>query len=158
MEFSQGVIIVGIDSSEGSERALRWALVEAAAHGNRVVLLHAWQFPAVGVTSYAGDVLPVFGRSDVERLAAEVLDGAAHLAAELVPDVKVELELVRGHPAAVLIDASRQARLLVIGSRGLGGFKGMLMGSTSSACAHHSRCPVVIVPALETKAEPANLA
>lgn len=149
MESTGHEVVVGIDSSNGSERALEWALKEAGVHGDRLLLLHAWQFPAVGVSNYAGDPLPVFGHDDVERLAGDVLNSAAKTAARLGPDVQVELKLVQGHPAAALVNASRQARLLVIGSRGLGGFRGMLMGSVSSASAHHSHCPVVIVPPSE---------
>ena len=146
MESTRHDIVVGIDSSEGSERALEWALAEAGVHGDRLLLLHAWQFPAVGVSSYAGDPLPVFGHDDVEKLAGDVLNSAATTAARLAPNVQADQELVQGHPAAALVNASRQARLLVIGSRGLGGFRGMLMGSVSSAAAHHSHCPIVIVP------------
>jgi len=149
VEVEHDGIVVGVDRSEGSDRALEWALQEAAVQGDHVLLLHAWQFPAVGVANYAGDTLPVFGRGDLEQLAVDVLDAAMHTAATLAPDVKVELELAKGHPAASLIDASRRARLLVVGSRGHGGFAGMLMGSVSSACAHHAHCPVVIVRPFE---------
>jgi nucleotide-binding universal stress UspA family protein len=149
VESERGQIVVGVDASDASERALEWALQEAAVHGDRLLLLHAWQFPAVGVANYAGDTLPVFGRGDLEQLAVDVLDGAMHIATTLAPDVKVEVELAKGHPAAALINASHGARLLVVGSRGHGGFAGMLMGSVSSACARHAHCPVVIVPPSE---------
>jgi nucleotide-binding universal stress UspA family protein len=143
---TQAVIAVGVDGSAESERAVEWALDEARTHGDTLLLVHAWQFPAVGVTTYAGDPLPVFGHGDIEKLAAGVLADVAQAARERQAGVSVDTRLVEGHPGAALVDASDGARLLVVGSRGLGGFKGMLMGSVSSACAHHARCPVVIVP------------
>jgi nucleotide-binding universal stress UspA family protein len=138
-------IVVGVDDSEDANRAIAWAVAEARLHGDKVVLVHAWQFPAVRVTRYAGDALPVFGREDIEKIAGEVLARAERSAKTVDPTVEVESRLVLGHPGAVLIDASRGARLLVIGSRGLGGFTGMLMGSVSDSCVHHAHCPVMIL-------------
>ena len=66
------------------------------------------------------------------------------------PSVDVETRLVEGHPGAVLVDVSRDARLLVVGSRGRGGFKDLLMGSVSTSCVHHAQCPVVVVPPVAT--------
>lgn len=146
MANEQRTIVVGVDGSTGAGRAVGWALDEARIRGDRVLLVHAWQFPAVGVTTYAGDPLPVFGRDDIEKLAAAVLAEATDAAKAAQPGIDVEARLVEGHPGAVLVEVSADARLLVVGSRGLGGFKGLLMGSVSSSCSHHARCPVVIVP------------
>ena len=110
MESTGHDVVVGIDSSEGSERALEWGLEEAGVQGDRLLLLHAWQFPAVGVSSYAGDPLPVFGHDDVERLAGDVLNGAAMTVGRLGPDVQVELKLVQGHPAAALLAQTCHAK------------------------------------------------
>jgi nucleotide-binding universal stress UspA family protein len=140
------VIVVGVDGSSGSDRAVDWALTEARVHGDRVMLVHSWEFPSFGVTNFAGDPLPVFGHDDIERLASEVLDAAVSGAKAKAPEVEVSGHLVEGHPGSALIDASAGARLLVVGSRGLGGFKGMVMGSVSSSCVHHARCPVVVIP------------
>jgi nucleotide-binding universal stress UspA family protein len=142
---SDGMIVVGVDGSDDAQRAIAWAVAEARVHGDMVLLVHAWQFPAVALTRYAGDPLPVFGRDDIEHLAKDLLARAAESATKLDPAVKLETRLVQGHPGAVLIDASRGARLLVVGSRGLGGFTGMVMGSVSGSCAHHAHCPVVIM-------------
>ena len=146
MADDRGVIVVGVDGSGHSERAVTWAVNEARVHGDRVVLLHAWQYPNVAMTSYAGEPLPVFGHGDLEKLAARVLAHAAAAATRLAPDVDVETRLIEDHPGRALVDASADARMLVVGSRGLGGFSGVLMGSVSSSCAHHAVCPVVIVP------------
>jgi nucleotide-binding universal stress UspA family protein len=140
------VIVVGVDDSRGGEQAVEWALDEASAHGDTVMLVHVWQFPAVAWTKYGGDALPVFGHDEIEKLAADVLARAADNARRRAPSVDIETSLLEGHPGAALVDASGGSRLLVVGSRGQGGFKGMLMGSVSSSCAHHARCPVVIVP------------
>ena len=141
-----GVIVVGVDGSAASKTAVAWAIDEAAAHGDRVELVHAWEYPAVLTMSYAGPVLPVFGRDEVEKLSGDLLAVAAAEAAKRAPSVIITTRLVEGHAGNVLAEASRGARLLVVGTRGLGGFKGMLMGSVSTSCAHHARCPLVIVP------------
>ncbi len=146
MDDADGVVVVGIDGSNHAERALDWALVEARVHGDKLLLVHAWQFPAVAMTSFAGDPLPVFGHDDLQKLAVEVLTRAAANARRQEPGVDVDTRLIEGHPGAALVEASKGARLLVVGSRGLGGFTGMLMGSVSSSCAHHAHCPVVVVP------------
>jgi len=141
-----GVIVVGVDGSSDATRAVGWALDEARRWGDSVLLVYAWQYPAIAVTTYAGDPLPVFGHEEIEKIAAEILAKARDDARAREPSVDVQTRLVEGHPGAVLVDASAGARLLVVGSRGLGGFKGMLMGSVSSSCTHHARCPVVVVP------------
>ena len=140
------VIVVGVDGSPGATRAIRWAVEEARAQGDGLLLVHAWQFPGLAMSTYAGDHLPIFGHADLEKAASELLDQITATARGSAPGMHIESRLVEGHPAAVLVDAARDARMLVVGSRGLGGFSGMLMGSVSSACAHHAHCPVVVVP------------
>src|SRR5579864_4992969 len=141
-----GVIVVGVDGSKESKRAVAWALEEGGTHKDAVLLVHAWQYPAILTMSYAGPTVPVFVRDDVEKLSHDLLERAADEARARAPGVNVSTRLVEGHAGDALADASAGARLLVVGSRGLGGFKGLLMGSVSTACAHHARCPVVIVP------------
>jgi len=141
-----GVIVVGVDGSPQSKRAVDWALAEAEARGDAVTLVHAWEFPAVLTMTYGGDTLPVFTRDDVQRLSGLLLERTADQAREEAPGVEVSTRLIEGHAAAALVEAARHARLLVVGSRGRGGFERMLMGSVSTACAHHAVCPIVIVP------------
>jgi nucleotide-binding universal stress UspA family protein len=141
-----GRIVVGVDGSPQSKGAVTWALEEACVHGDEVVLVHAWEYPAILAISYGGATAPVFTRSEVEDLSHQLLEKAADEARARAPGLTISTCLVPGHPGHVLIDAAKGARLLVVGSRGLGGFKGLLMGSVSTSCAHHACCPVVIVP------------
>ena len=140
-----GVIVVGVDHSAGAKKALRFAATEAQLRQATLRPVHAWQFAHVapGIeTAYSG----LEANLDQLRHAAE----AALMATlrEIVPDegaLKVELRVVEGLPAPVLVDESRDAEMLVVGSRGLGGFRGLLLGSVSQQCAQHAACPVVIV-------------
>ena len=134
-------IVVGFDGSDGSRRALRWALEEARARGAPVHIVHAWQYP------YAGDYMALTDTvfAGVEEAAGQTLEDAL-VEARCAPDVEVSGEVVQGPAAPLLIDAAADADLLVVGSRGRGGFSGLLLGSVSMQCVHHSPCPVVIVP------------
>jgi nucleotide-binding universal stress UspA family protein len=137
-------IVVGVDGSDGARDALRFALEEARLRGARVHVVAAWQVP---VAAYGGalvspdsalvDQLAAEARSAVERALA----GAGDLAA----DADVDIVVREGAPAQVLLEESDDADLLVLGSRGLGGFRSLLLGSVSQHCAHHAPCPVVIV-------------
>lgn len=147
-----GRIVVGVDGSSQAEKAIDWALEESRVHGDDVILVHSWQYPSLALTGYAGETLPVFGADDIKKLAEEFLATSIKRVRKRAPDVHLDSLLVEGHPAAALVEASDGARLLVVGTRGLGGFKGMLMGSVSTACAHHARCPMVIVPERPTSA------
>jgi nucleotide-binding universal stress UspA family protein len=138
-------IVVGVDGSETSRHALRWAAEEARSHGSQLHVVHAWEVraPAVPVGVGAG------------RRAAQTEgqhDEASKLVADVVreelgeaPPGDVRTSIGRGAAAGVLLDAARDADLLVVGSRGIGGFRGLLLGSVSSKMAAHAPCPVVIV-------------
>ncbi len=134
-----GKIVVGIDGSGHSGKALAWAADEGKLRGLRLQLIYA--FPALLslVGSTAHEYYP-----QVEQEAQMVLDRAlADLADH--EGVEVERTLVPGNPAKVLVDASRGASMLVIGSRGLGEFRGMLLGSVSIHCVQQAHCPVVVI-------------
>jgi nucleotide-binding universal stress UspA family protein len=136
-----GTIVVGVDGSEASVDALRWAVAEARLRGARVVAVHAWLFPDVVLRRRE----PPPGYEELRRSAQEVLDAALESVAETAAGVDVERRVVEGVPSEQLVAAAEGADMLVLGSRGLGGFAGLLLGSVSQQCAHHARCPVVIV-------------
>lgn len=140
-----GKIVVGVDGSDPSVEALRWALGEAAVHGARVEAIHAWQYPYVAdVTGMAAYPLD---RGELEEVARTTLARAVEAAGSPPAGVAVEQVLAHGGTAGVLIDAARDADLLVVGTRSHGGFSGLLLGSVSQQCTHHAPCPVVVVPA-----------
>jgi nucleotide-binding universal stress UspA family protein len=147
-ERNNGPIVVGVDSSDGAKEALRFALKEAKLRQTTLRVVHAWQFGYIGVSGMEG-FSPVVGGdlSELRHNAALALDATLY---EVVPHsngTEIERVLVEGAPATALVDESRHADLLVVGSRGHGGFAGLLLGSVGQQCAHHAACPVVIVPA-----------
>jgi nucleotide-binding universal stress UspA family protein len=133
-------VVVGVDGSECGQQALRWALQYVADVGGHVTAVTAWHYPP-GTTS-AGGIAP--NTPNPERAAHRVLSEAV---ASAQPDGAsgIEQVVVHGHAAAVLIERSREADLLVVGTRGHGGFTGMLLGSVSAHCVHHAHCPVLVV-------------
>jgi nucleotide-binding universal stress UspA family protein len=138
-------IVVGIDGSQGARRALEWAVAEAKLRDAHLVVIHAWLEPAavaVGSVVSAGGVEPEIFEDTAERVVADVL---AAVDTTGLPQ-GIETHVVAGAPARSLLDASHDADLVVVGSRGLGGFTGLLLGSVSQQVAHHATCPVVIIP------------
>ena len=138
-------IVVGIDGSQGARRALEWAVAEAKLRDAHLVVVHAWLEPAavaVGSVITAGGVEPELFEETAERTVAEVL-GAVDTTG--LPQ-GIESHVVAGVPARSLLDAAKDADLVVVGSRGRGGFTGLLLGSVSQQVAHHATCPVVIIP------------
>lgn len=142
-------IVVGVDGSPASRAALRWAVNEARDHDATardhdatVRAVSAWSLPY-----HQGEIGHLAGEAMRELLAGyaerglETTVGAAGGDGEIVIDRVV----VQSEPTRALLDLAADADLLVVGSRGLGGFKGLLLGSVSQQCAQHARCPVVIV-------------
>jgi nucleotide-binding universal stress UspA family protein len=140
------LIVVGVDGSDGARSALAWAAAEARLRGARLRAVHAWHLPPAAYGS-GGFVPPVGGtwEDDLEGAAKAALDAALGGAAEMLAGLDVERRVVEGSASAVLTDAAADADLLVVGSRGLGGFKELLLGSVGHQSAQHSPCPVVIV-------------
>lgn len=132
-------VVVGYDGSEHARTALGVAAEEARRRGARLDVVTAWTAPVV----FAGmEVLPP-PRSDYREAANELVQRAV---GELPTDVQAEGIAVEGSPAASLVDAARGAALLVVGSRGRGGFAGLVLGSTSHQVTAHASCPVLVVP------------
>ena len=137
-------IVVGVDGSEGAVRALEFALEEAQARHADVKAVAAWHVPA---GAYETGWVPVsVDPSDYEKIAQAGLEKTIENAAAATSGVDVTPILRKGQTGEVLVAESRGAELLVVGSRGLGGFKGLLLGSVGRQCTNHAACPVVIVP------------
>ncbi|MHB0929619.1 MAG: universal stress protein [Candidatus Nanopelagicales bacterium] len=146
-QFAQqgrGRIVVGIDGSEESKWALRWAARMAPALEADIEVIGAWQYPLlVGVDAMAVTSVPEL--MDPEGNAKQLMELTL---ADVFGDGRptgLTMRFERGQPAHVLIEASRGATMLIVGSRGHGGFTGLLLGSVSSACAEHAKCPVLVV-------------
>lgn len=135
-EGAQPRIVVGVDGSDQSVTALRHARRMASALDAEVEVVIAWEWPYLAdpqmIVGYAPD--------DDARVVAEGVVRQVYGEAGHVP-----LSVVEGPPAKVLIDAGADAEMIVVGSRGHGGFAGLLLGSVSAAVAEHARCPVLVV-------------
>jgi nucleotide-binding universal stress UspA family protein len=142
-----GRIVVGVDGSPASRTALAWALNEGRLRQAAVEAVHAWQFPTLALSQFGGEAVPVFGSEDIEKAADKLLRETIKDVAGDDCDVAITATLASGHPADVLLAISEHADLLVVGSRGHGGFAGMLLGSVSNHVVHHAHCPVVVIRA-----------
>lgn len=139
-EAGGGPVVVGVDGSVDGDAAVRWAADQAAAVGAPLELLTAWDWPR----SY-GWAVPVPSDYDPEADATRLVRAAEASVHAVHPGVVSTGGVVQGPPAVVLVDASRRARLLVVGSRGHGELAGMVIGSVSQHCVTHAHCPVVVV-------------
>jgi nucleotide-binding universal stress UspA family protein len=130
-------IVVGVDGSEHGNAALEWAVSEAEVHQGEIVAVFAWQLPFIGVPG-------AFDRDEMERVCKEFVDStvAAVVPASPVPITRLVAE---GDVSASLILAAKGADMLVLGSRGRGGFAGLRLGSVSQECVQHAACPVAII-------------
>jgi len=137
----RGPVVVGIDGSPTSERALAVAFDEAAWREVSLVAVHAWSDADYGLPLPAPDVDWAQVEREQHSLLAQRLAGWR----ERYPEVRVDRVVVRDRPRDELLSRSDGAQLVVVGSRGRGGFRGLVLGSTSQALIHHSRCPVLVV-------------
>jgi len=140
----QELVVVGIDGSAQSVRALGWAARYATATGARVQALLAWYYPDAAGQAPVG-VAPAPVRHQTEAQMQGTLNEAIAKVYAAQPGPEVETRLGYGHPAQVLIEVSKEADLLVLGSHGHGAFTGMLVGSVSIHCVTGAFCPVVVV-------------
>jgi nucleotide-binding universal stress UspA family protein len=139
-------IVVGIDGSHNASRALEWAMTEAATRQTPLTVITVNSVPA---SYWTGKPVPFAG--DDEKVAefrkaaeAKVEEIGASLGARRPESVTVTA--LTGFPAQTLIDASKESDLIVVGSRGGGGFASLMLGSVSHQVVHHAHCPVVVVP------------
>jgi nucleotide-binding universal stress UspA family protein len=139
-----GRIVVGVDGSEGAVQALRFAIEEARIRGAELRAVSAWHVPPA---VYGAGWAPASTDLDEFRKLAEAsLRESVEEAGATAAGVEVTPVVREGNPVDVLLAESEGADLLVLGTRGMGGFKGLLLGSVSHQCANHATCPVVIVP------------
>ena len=133
-------IVVGVDGSPDSVRALRWAAEYAQRFDAPLQALTTWQIPTVYGDTY-------FGAEDYvgfeDKARAQLVETVREALGE---GAQVKERVERGHPSDVLVQASKDAQLVVVGSRGLGSFRGMLLGSVSQYCVTHAHCPVIVMP------------
>lgn len=134
-----GRIVVGVDGSEPSKRALRWAATLARATGSELDAVISWDVPIALAMAYlpADANLGKDTATYLDKTVDEVFDS------KRPPGLRTIVH--QGRPAQVLLDAANDAQLLVVGSRGHGGFAGLLLGSVSAVVAEHARCPVLVV-------------
>jgi nucleotide-binding universal stress UspA family protein len=144
-------VVVGVDGSADAALALDEAAKEAVMRGAQLDVVHVWR--PTYVIGPGGAIAVSSEQGALHDAAASLLEaivdgGLAHLARR--PE-RIEKILVKGtNTARTLVDVAKDAELLVVGSRGLGGFSGLLLGSVSQQCAHHATCPVLLVHAPDT--------
>ncbi|MFF8378395.1 universal stress protein [Streptomyces sp. NPDC015661] len=136
-------VVVGVDGSPSSYAALRWAIRQARQTGATLDVVGVYDVPGATGRS-APPVDAAFDEEQARKALSEELGAVLSRSGDMPP---MEQHVVRGSPAKVLIEASAGADLLVVGSRGRGGFSSLLLGSVSQQCAVHAACPVVIVRA-----------
>jgi nucleotide-binding universal stress UspA family protein len=136
-------IVVGVDGSPGSRKALTWAAAEAAAHDAELVVVNVWEhtlLPPAGSVSVSERFVPDTSQRTADDLVQVIKDELGD-----DPPVLVRPEVRQGRPAKVLIEESANADLLVVGKRGHGGFVGLVLGSVSQHVAAYAKCPVTVV-------------
>jgi nucleotide-binding universal stress UspA family protein len=138
-----GDVLLGVDGSPKNDRAVGFAFDEASRRGCPLTAVHTWTHP---VSTGPGDMLPlVYDVADIEEEEARILEEALAGWREKYPDVELRRRLVHGGVRRTLIEATSRAQLAVVGTRGRGGFTGLVLGSVSQAVLHHAGCPVAIV-------------
>jgi nucleotide-binding universal stress UspA family protein len=138
-------IVVGVDGSDGAQEALRVAVQEASLRGARLRVVTAWHLPTMAYGAGGVAFSPEIDQGDFMDSASATLEKALAALGGQANGVQIERVVRRGQPALVLLEEARSADLLVVGSRGHGGFAGLLLGSVSHQCALHAACPVLIV-------------
>jgi nucleotide-binding universal stress UspA family protein len=136
------LVVVGVDGSDCSHEALRFAVNEARMRGARLRIVTAWRIPAM---AYASAFAPGIDPQFFQHTAASASKEATAEARRIAPDLEIEATTPEAQPAGALLSASENADLLVVGSRGHGGFASLLLGSVSQQLAHHARCPLTII-------------
>lgn len=136
---SDGKIVVGVDGSEPSKAALRWALRQAELTGGWVSAVISWDAPPI----YGWEAAP--SREDLNSDSAHILGEVIAEVTSGHSDISIEREIVNGHPAKALLSSAEGAEGLVLGNRGRGGFTKALLGSVTAYVTHHATCPITVI-------------
>ena len=139
-EAQEHRIVVGVDGSVSSKAALAWAIRQGQLTGAVVEAVTTWEFPTV-----YGYPAPILDNVNLEELATKVVTDAITDVTAAMTAGELRYMVVEGNAARVLLKESARADLLVVGSRGHGGFVEALLGSTGQHCVHHATCPVVVI-------------
>ncbi len=139
-KVNQQRIVVGVDASEPAKQALRWAVRQAELTGATVEAVHAWHIPNANGWTQVFDITDDLTKASEQMLVDTIAEVAGERRA-----VTIHARVVEGQPASVLLQAAEDADLLVLGSRGHGGFAGALLGSVSQHCVQYATCPVVVI-------------
>jgi nucleotide-binding universal stress UspA family protein len=131
-------IVVGVDGSDSSKQALRWAARQARLTGGELHAVHVWDVPS------AYGYVPAIGTDWADAASKDLID-TVWAALDPADARRAHTDLVRGHAAEALLEVSADADLLVVGSRGHGGFAGLMLGSVSQYLVTHATCPVVVI-------------
>lgn len=142
MVTTQGRMVVGVEDTEESDRAIRWAASHALVTDTQLHLVHAFVWPLMGVDV---DPVPGVSGSGLKAAAQRLLDEAAEIATTVAPGVRVTTEIVDGRAVDVLLAQSENVDAIVVGSRGLGRFLSLIVGSTSAALISRANCSVAVV-------------
>ncbi|WP_432248657.1 universal stress protein [Streptomyces sanyensis] len=137
-----GRIVVGVDGSEPSVKALRWAVRQAGLSGETLEAVISWEYPAAGWAAMVPSLPPDF---DPEEMASKILDDTLERTLGAEAAASVQRTVVVGNPAQALMERAEGADLLVVGDRGYSGFKAALLGSVGLHLSQHAPCPVVVV-------------
>jgi nucleotide-binding universal stress UspA family protein len=146
-----GRIVVGVDGSDGARRALQWAAEEARLRDARLLVVHTWHVPPLVMGAGPFEPPAAVDADTLERLetgAEQLLE--RELEAVDLSGLEVDKLVEPRNPVDALLESARDSDLVVVGTRGHGGFTGLLLGSVSQQVSHHAPCPVVIVPNPET--------
>lgn len=138
-------VVLGYDQSAISDLALEWAVAAASDRGVPLEIVVCWQAPAVTVGSGMGVSIETDVIDELRAEADQLLAGAVEKASGMAPDLTIHGEVMVSGPAAALVEKSKGAALVVVGSHGRGGFKGLLLGSVSRQVATHAKCPVAVI-------------
>ncbi|MGD6740735.1 universal stress protein [Streptomyces sp. BH106] len=143
---ADGLIAVAVDSSGDARAAVEAAFGEAERRGTGLLALHVWNTWSAEGPDHHGALSPLVSNiSELRKQAGQTLTDALAPGLAAHPHISVERRLLEGRVRPVLIEASKEARMIVVGARGRGGFKGLIMGSVSQALLHHADCPVLVV-------------